>query len=798
MSLAALCRRYLYAESEDEVTAIVDCTSSSHELKWCPLDGRVTNFNVVTNQAATGGKALTELCTNMVDAIILRCAEEAGIEPLASSAPRSVVHAVRDLVRLPGALSGILAEVDDHTNLREYAESNLVIGVTGEKGSDARPCFTFVDSGEGQHPEKFEATFLSLSSGLKSKIPFVQGKYNMGSSGVLSFCGRRWYKLIVSRRYDRSGHWGWTLLRRRPAEGPPVAEYLKIDDQIPAFDAKSLFPLRRADGKPDRKVERDSGTIIKLYSYNLGRPADFRRIREALNEGLISTILPFRLMDYRVRPRPRRRDRRAQGIDERTISGMEYQIRQAKKDAGASDPSSRIHVADLQHPDLGKVNIWALSLPDTLPSWLALRTNRSRVYHAVNGQVQYRQSRAYVSQCGLSGLKDRVVVLVDASNLKESAHNDIWKGDRETIRGTEIGNLYDREVRQAITGSETLKNLEKQIRQQELEDYQQKTQVDLFESIVATDMHIAQLLPGGELIRIPGHRAPRDVKKVVKYQGKYSPSYIKHVSRKLSQEGIEIVVGERRRVRFETDAVNDWLTRPDNRGSIVLEGTAGQGLAITSALRDGSLTVTVHSVGTDIVSGTVLSGAVALKDSAMPIAVEESVRFRVVSQRATKKPGGPNEKQKKNCETPGDMVSKKGLPRTEWLTKDGRRLEDEKTRPWPGGYSEHDGGFVKTLGDEECIYMINYDNAHFQTFLRKERSKSEKRVITEQYRLGMLVMMLSFEDSYLRSSDRNRLAEVIDEYRRVAARAAATVVMSITRTLPNMVTSKRLEDLDDE
>ena len=57
----------------------------------------------------------------------------------------------------------------------------------------------------GQSPEVFESTFLSLSSGNKKDIPFVQGKYNMGSSGVLGYWGLKWYKLILSRRHDGSG-----------------------------------------------------------------------------------------------------------------------------------------------------------------------------------------------------------------------------------------------------------------------------------------------------------------------------------------------------------------------------------------------------------------------------------------------------------------------------------------------------------------------------------------------------------------------------------------------------------------
>lgn len=47
------------------------------------------------------------------------------------------------------------------------------------------------DNGEGQHPKDFESTFLSLVKGNKINIQFVQGKYNMGGSGALVFCGKK-------------------------------------------------------------------------------------------------------------------------------------------------------------------------------------------------------------------------------------------------------------------------------------------------------------------------------------------------------------------------------------------------------------------------------------------------------------------------------------------------------------------------------------------------------------------------------------------------------------------------------
>src|SRR5438132_1578499 len=65
------------------------------------------------------------------------------------------------------------------------------------------------DNGEGQHPQDFDNTFLSLVRGNKNKIMFVQGKYNMGGSGSIVFCGKKGYQLIASKKFDGKGQFGF-------------------------------------------------------------------------------------------------------------------------------------------------------------------------------------------------------------------------------------------------------------------------------------------------------------------------------------------------------------------------------------------------------------------------------------------------------------------------------------------------------------------------------------------------------------------------------------------------------------
>ena len=794
--------RLLHADSEGEVDEII---ASDHVLSdasnWYPIDGRDTNFNVVTNQASTGSKALTELCTNMVDAVLMKHAYERRIELAGNDAPQSVIAGVRDLVRLPGARSGILAQVDDARYLREFAEENLVIGVTGGTRRDQPLCFTFIDNGEGQHPHDFEETFLSLSKGNKSDIPFVQGKYNMGSSGVLTYCGRRWYKLIISRRYDQSGEWGWTLVRRRPGDGMPVAEYFKPGG-IPSFQASLLHPMNLSSGKPDDKVHVSAGTIVKLYNYNLESAASFRNIREALNENLVSTVLPFRLMDYRYRPDTRRGGRRAMGVDERPLNGMEFLLLRRDGDDISEDreyePGSEQFIGTIEHPELGHISVRAIVLGRELPGWLRSPRNTSRVFHAVNGQVQFKQNRAYLSQtCRFPGLKDRIVVIVDASDLSESAHNDVWKGDRENIRRTAVGQLYMEEVTSLVRSSEYLKQLQQRLAREETERLTQESQVELFQNLVDSDPSIAQLLPGGSLVTLPGYIG-RDDGQPDEWQGKYSPTFLDLIGRSVRQDGAEIAIKGQRRLAFRTDAVNDYLTRPENRGRVFTSGLDGK-FSYTSSLRDGRLTINFTTQSDKVVIDDTLSFSVYLLDDAMPEPVTENVVLKVVEVR-TPTPPGPPPHNPNGEEEDEETIEGRALPPSVWLTKDGRIIGDDNTEVWPGDFTDQDGGDVRELGDLS-VYRINYDNAHFRRFLDSERNDLNKKVITEQYRIAMLILMMGLDYAYsqMEQSDvKSELEEHIDEIRRLSAQGAATVVMSIAKTLPAIVNPAAVADPDDD
>lgn len=817
----ALLFRILECEDEASVQAILDAEPFLRDPKnWRCLDGRETNFNVYSNQASDGGKALTELMTNMVDAALMKHAHLKKVPLKGKDAPETMYAAVDSLIY--NMRGGKLENLEPRDPwLRDFSQKNLVIGITGAKSKqEGLPCYTFVDNGEGQHGEKFPDTFLSLSAGTKKSIPFVQGKFNMGSSGVLSYCGRRGFKLIVSRRFDKSGPWAWTLVRRRPtgAEEMPIAEYCVLPSgAIPTFEAPDIHPFRNSERRVYDGVRLEAGTIVKLYDYQVGSKfLSFRGTREAFNENLVETILPFRLFDLRQKPDKKRGGDRALGIDARPFYGMEYLLLHAHREEGLEDEDeaageNKLHVGKFSDPDLGEVSISAIVLKRELPGWLKPANSNKRVFHAVNGQVQFKETRGYLSQsCGFPALKDRVVIIVDASRLTFNAHNEVWKGDREHLRKTLLGERYTELVTTTIKASEALKDLQAKIAQQELDSASKTERDDLFQKLVDNDPALAGLLTDRDpVIYVPatgGSESGGDGGKA-EFKGKYSPTFVRLVEKHL-KAALEIPINRSRPFAARTDVENGYLQRSDNAGKVVFDDTIREKFKVREQLRDGRLSLYLEPMPDVLTIGDELSFRVGLVDPSMSEPMySEPLSLKIVEiekepkKESKKKKEGSGSGDKKTGD--GDRKPTRGLPLFKLMTRDGRDINGDKTEQWPDGFSEYDGGDVEDLGDSRFLYKINYDNTYHLKYRLKQRGETARDVVTAKFILGMRIVMLGFEHALREKQkgdgdDAQSIAETIDTMRLVLARAAASTVLALAENLPKIIDASSIQGEDVE
>jgi hypothetical protein len=761
-------------------------------------------------QDCRNGKALTELMTNMVDALLMKAARQQGVPLSGKGAPRSMYVAVDKLIK--NLRGGKLVNLEARDPwLRDFAQKNLVVGITGAKNKEeGLPCFTFIDNGEGQAPENFPNTFLSLSAGTKKSIPFVQGKFKMGSSGVLRYCGRRWFKLIVSRRYDKSSPWGWTLMRRRPgsADDMPIAEYCVLPDgSMPSFDAPDLYPLRNSESKLYDGVRIETGTVVKLYDYQVGRKfLSFRGSREALNENLVETILPFRLLDLRQKPDEKRGGDRALGVDARPFYGMEYLLLNSHREEELDDEEeaaaeNKVDVGSLSDPELGEVSISAIVLKRELPGWLKPQNSNNRVFHAVNGQVHYKRTRGYLTTCGFPALKDRVIMIVDASHLRFGVHNEVWKGDREHLSQTLLGEKYEEEVTRTIKESDSLKALQTKIALQELETVSKSERNELFQKLVDSDPALAALLADRELgVTVPGKGAEGkggngrgDF-----LEGKYSPTFLRPEERFTAVQ-FHIPINRPRKILALTDAQDGYLQRTDNRGRLLFadDETVRDKFVVRQYLTHGRLTLFLEPIVEKLKLGDKLKFRIGLHDPSMP----EPVYSAPMSVKITKEEEKPR-RQEGDPKKAGSTT--RGLPPHKLLTTNGREINGQKTEAWPEGFTAVDGGLVRDLGEGKFLYLINYDNSYHLKYRMKERGDIARDVVTEKYILGMRIVMLAFEHA-LRNAQKRQpeaegatLGDVLDEVREVSARAAASTVLALAENLPKIVDASAVRPDDVE
>ncbi|MCG8625994.1 MAG: hypothetical protein MJE68_28855 [Proteobacteria bacterium] len=794
----SVCLQLLAAESEAEVLDIIkDVPAMKARENWCPLSKNEMNLNIIHNQTSDPSKALTELMTNMADAVLTKHVRQKDICPKSAKAPQNMHEAVQLIKKIPG---GKLSNLDARDQwLREFAKKNLVIGVTSTKSkSDSMPCYTFIDNGEGQKPEDFASTFLSLSRRNKSDIPFVQGKYNMGSSGVLRYCGECGFKLIISRHHEGKSGWGWTLIRRRPEDSRNmiIYEYFALSNgNIPAFPANTLHPLHTKDGKPYDDMKLGTGTVVKLFDYVPDVGTSVGGPRELLLENMVETPLPFYIYDFRVKAYLGKGPDRARGVDPRLFCGMEFLL--LRYHGG-----EEIAIGDIIDPKLGELSISAICLEPPIPGWLEPRRSVSRILHSVNGQVHFKQTRGYLSkQCKLPALMDRVVIIVDASNLNPATQLELWKADRENVVDSKIGKYYKQEVTKVIKESAILKALNHKFAKEELKRATSSGSKKLLQRLVENDSNFAALLADED----PKVTVPPDIEDSWD-GGKYSPTFI-ILENRFRKNEIEIPLNQSRSIVARTDAQNGYFRRADNRGKVILPDEIWNHFSIVPQLHNGRLSLTLTPQQNALFStqqggikvGDRFKFPIALIDDSMPdeLKSEEEVILRIVGQKEkSKNPPGPT--------PPPKQV--KGLPEPKLLTRNGEDVDGKPTEAWPTdiNFDDKDGGLILNYGEEGTVYKINYDNVHHLNCRKQQKDAIARQVVTEKYILGMLVFMLAFEralktqESADADSANGRGAEFDEEaFRRMAVKAAATTILIVSETLPKVIDRASITDDDD-
>jgi hypothetical protein len=755
---------------------------------WSPYGGRAKNWDTVGNQQTNPVGALVELIINGEDAILLRRAAEEGIkDPRSPGAPRSMFEAVKQF--FPHVNEGKIQKLSPKQRT-ELAENCIRIGIRRAARSNSRyPTYVVVDSGCGQPPDKFASTFLSLGEKNKEGIPFVQGKFNMGSTGSLRFCTRsdireQHYKLIMSRPAG-TDYWGWTLVRvREPAGGEqlPVAEYF-CPVSIPRFRSDSL----KAFGHEEIGLV-DSGSVVKLYEYDIGDKNNGVDIGlyNALTVNLIDCALPIRLYDFDAKPITGKGQLRKEGIAARTFSGLNVVLGAELADepddtgefqeVGHPDTEWVHQVAERHDQDLGTVRIIVTAV-SRLKDFL--RDQSARIFYTINGQAHAFERASFLNnRVALPDLRNHVLVNVVCDELSKQALATIFMPDRERKASNELSRKLERLVIDELKGDDRLRQYAAEIRKRRAFEQVEDTEAsrELLRDLVKSDPAIRDLFGIGTFLPqgIGGiENGPGTVglgNGDQQFVGKKFPTFLRllNVREENGQYVKDVPINGRRRIECGTDAENEYLVRVDSPGKFWCSVSPKE-LQCSLKLHNGIARLSVWppegaEKGQEVAAEF---GFVDHGPNIDPLKVKLIIRF-TEAEPTDKNPHGDTAKGVQ-------QVQGAGQPQFQFVGKEA----------WDDHNFDDDSGAYVATGDAGATVYVNRDNRYLVN-MRVTEKDDAKRVTNEntfKMALGLIALAVFKKGVAKTIGGEDQPDADPDELTRRATSAVAPYIVTIVRRL---------------
>lgn len=652
----------------------------------------------------------------------------------------------------------------------------------GHRKNHPFPTYTVVDSGEGQLPEDFHSTFLSLGEKNKEGIPFVQGKFNMGSTGSLRFCTRSdirlgHFKFIASRRPGQP-YWAWTLVRVRPArkgEALPVAEFFCLGNKrsMPRFRAESV----QAFGDPTLGIVSE-GSVVKLFEYDIGSPArnvDFG-LYNALMVNLIDCALPLVYFDFNAGETKGKGDLRARGISQRTFSGLLTALRVGDVDASEegspeSSPSTAksefVHYVQLNDEELGRVDVYPIGVPRLEES---LKNQPARVFYTVNGQTHAIERASFFNlKLGLGELRNHLLINVVCDSMDKLALATIFMPDRERKASNDLSRRLEAKLIELLKKDERLREFSSEIRRrratEQIEDKGETAA--LLQDLVRADPAIRDLFGLGVLLP-EVRQAPGGADR---FTGKKFPTFLKPLNLRFEdgQYVKDLPVNGARRIECGTDAENDYLTRVDSPGE-VWSSLEPSSLPFSASLRNGIARFSLSAPSDAKIGSSVQAefGFLDVGPNITPLKFSVTVRFTE-----------PEEPEQRERGEPSDTKPKKrpavGEPEFRWVSLD--MWSEHNFDDVSGAYVEHQ--------DNGSIVWVNRDNRYLVALRSQQADEAERLLNDNIFRVGLGLMALAVHKRASASSSETREEEARldpeDLVRQTTAAMAPYVVPIIRR-----------------
>ncbi len=719
--LEKLCLILACAESEADVIEILKNAGYwTNPLNWRFYGNIENNFSTIGNQQSLPESVIVEKLINSVDALLMRECLRKKIDPESRKAPKDINDALEQFF---GISQGSLWNAS--ISQRKALAENISFVATGKKTA---PCYEIIDLGEGQTPRRMPDTFLSLSKSNKLRVPFVQGKFNMGGTGVLQFAGYNNLQLIITRRDpevakyendDTRDYWAFTVVRREdPKEGRKSSAYtyLVINSNIPSFKAESL-PILPGEYPHPYGRPMKWGTFIKLFDYQVpGYKTNilfdfYNRICLLLPK----IALPVRFFE--------RRDGYTGHTMETTMNGLSVRLFEDR----------RTNLED-GFPSSSTLSVAGEKMACQIFAFKKGQSEKYRkdegIIFTVNGQTHGYIPISFFNHkaVGMSYLADSLLVTIDCSNISGRNREDLFMNSRDRLRSGDLKDQIENKLEELLSHHSGLRELREKRRRDELQSKlsDSKPLKDVLEDLVRKSPALAALLSPGLKVKTPFNL--RMVGEQKEFIGREYPTYFKL----LIDEIKNCPINRKFRVQYETNAMNDYFEREVFPGRFVLTIQGKETTDYVLNLWNGIATLTAKLPPDARVEDVICYESI-VSDQTQLNEFKGNFRVKVLDEAKPSEGGPATERKSPPSDTKGDeRRNNSGLALPQVIEIHKENWDDHK-------FNELSALDVKDTGTEGYDFFVNMDNINLLAEI-KARNDINAKLLQERYKYALVLI----------------------------------------------------------
>ena len=529
-----------------------------------------------------------------------------------------------------------------------------------------------------------------------------------------------------------------------------------IDRKILKFSSDTLPIIPECKGKPYQNMEY--GTYIKLFNYamtgyktNIIMDFNYR----------LSLLIPD--LAHPIRIRECRKGFSGHTLAA-TLSGMITRLYDDR--AGNIEdnfPSSNTFVID------GQELTCAIYLFKK-GKQTNYRGKHEGVLFTVNGQTQGILQDNFFNRVNLSYLKDSLLVIVDCSKVDIIHQEGLFMTSRDRLRNGEFSKAIEKAIENVLKNHKGLRVAEHKRRTEALRDKlsDDKPLKDILKNILTKSSVLSKIFLSGTAITSPVGGAVT-VGENGKFSEKKHPTYFRIVGKIENGKLIKHApINHSFRIKFETDVQNDYFSRPENPGYLILkmDDITRTDLKQSLNLFNGIATLTI-SIPANAKVGDIYFFETEILDEFIDNKITNS--FKVIIEKEEDYKSGGNGGKRKSVVKNNNRGKKKqngfAIP----------EIIPVKKEEW-GKYEMNQYSalyYVSTYEGED--YYLNMDNTYLLTELKGLRDKNKIELTKARFIYSMALIAMSVV-GYCKKNKGNDKEDISNQVSKITTMVAPILI----------------------